>query len=90
MIDEPVFVGRYAGSVASHQIYVATGQGEPRINTREIQDATWWDMEQPLRVQQHVSAILAIVKRELRKEHDGQDAPLVDAVERLPVPIDRG
>ena len=89
MIDEPVFVGRYAGGVASHQIYVATGEGQPRIDTREIQDATWWDLETPLRVQQHVSAILAIVKQELRQKRSEYDVPMAEAVGRLPVPVNR-
>lgn len=64
-IAQPQFVGRYAGSVASHQIYVAQASGEPRPNTREIQDATWWDGAAPLRVQQHVNAILAIVRNSI-------------------------
>ena len=89
MIDEPVFAGRYAGSVASHQIYVATGDGHPRINTREIQDATWWDPETPLRTQQHVSAILALVRRELRQKRTEREDPVIEAVEHLPVPITR-
>ena len=40
IIGEPVFVGRYAGNVSAHRIFIATRQGHPRINTREIQDAT--------------------------------------------------
>lgn len=90
MIDDPVFVGRYAGSVASHEIFVATGEGEPRINTRELQDATWWDLKTPLRTQQHVNAILAIVKQELRQKRAQHVDPVVETIERLPVPINRG
>ena len=89
LIDEPVFAGRYAGTRAAHEIFVATGQGQPRINTREIQDATWWDLETPLRTQQHVSAILAIVKQELRKKQADHDNPIGEAIERLPMPINR-
>ena len=82
-----MFTGRYAGTSAAHQVSVATGEGQARINTREIQDATWWDLETPLRVQQHVSAILAIVKQELRRQGVDHDNPIVETVERLPVPL---
>ncbi len=55
------FVGRYAGTVASHEVYFGRASGEPRPNHREVQDAVWWDRSRPLRVQQHVDAILALV-----------------------------
>ena len=89
IIGEPVFVGRYAGHVSAHQIFVATGQGHPRINTREIQDATWWDLDAPLRLEPHVSAVLAIVKQELHQGRGEQDALVVQAIERLPMPANR-
>ena len=60
-ITEPSHVGRYAGTVASHEIYLANGSGEPGPDQREIQDAIWWDATQPLQVQPHVNAILSIV-----------------------------
>lgn len=60
-IDQPKHVGRYAGTVAAHEVYMAQSAGEPRPNHREIQDAIWWDRVRPLQVQQHVSAILATV-----------------------------
>ena len=60
-ISDPEHVGRYAGTVASHEIYLARGSGEPSPDDREIQDATWWDLDQPLQVQPHVNAILDIV-----------------------------
>ena len=53
--------GRYAGTVAAHEIYTGQANGEPRPNYREVQDVVWWDRVRPLLVQQHVSAILAIV-----------------------------
>ena len=90
LTDEPVFAGRYAGTRAAHQIFVATGQGQPRIDTREIQDATWWDLETPLRTQQHVSAILAIVKQELLRKQADHDDPIGEAIERLTLPINLG
>ena len=71
MIDEPQFVGRYAGSVAAHQIFLAEAEGDPRPNRRELQDARWWDGVESLDVQQHVNAILAIVRNWL-KENAGQ------------------
>ena len=55
------FAGRYAGTVASHEIFVGMAQGEPRPDLHEIQDATWWDRSRPLVVQQHVNSILALV-----------------------------
>ena len=60
-IAQPRHVGRYAGTVAAHEVYLAQSSGEPRPNHREIQDAVWWDRTRPLQVQQHVSAILATV-----------------------------
>ena len=60
-IREPTFVERYAGSVASHEVFLASAQGTPVPNRREIADAIWWDRKARLDVQQHVSAILAIV-----------------------------
>ena len=90
IIGEPVFAGRYAGNVSAHQIFVATGLGHPRVNTRRIQDATWWDLETPLRLQSHVSAVLAIVRQELRGlsasgGHGGDQA--IVAASNLPVPV---
>ena len=55
------FVGRYAGTVASHTVYTAIATGEPRPNPRELQDAVWWDKIRPLAVHQHVGAILSLV-----------------------------
>ena len=55
------FVGRYAGTVASHTVFTALATGEPRPNPRELQDATWWDKTTPLRVHKHVDAILSMV-----------------------------
>ena len=62
-------MGRYAGTVASHDIYLAqvTGAMEPRPDTREVQDAIWWDMKRHLRVQAQVSAILATVVDSIEK-----------------------
>ena len=56
-IAQPRHVGRYVGTVAAHEIYLAQSSGEPRPNPREVQDAIWWDGVRPLQVQQHVSAI---------------------------------
>ncbi len=64
-ITQPQHVGRYAGTVAAHEIYLAQSAGEPRPNHREIQDVVWWDGIRPLQVQQHVSAILAIVRNNI-------------------------
>ena len=60
-LKEPRHAGRYAGTVAAHEIYTGEGSGEPRPNHREIADAVWWDRVRPLRLQQHVTAILAVV-----------------------------
>ena len=90
IIGEPVFVGRHVGHVSAHQIFIATGQGDPRIGTSKIQDATWWDLDTPLRLEPHVSAILAIVRQELPRRLGEQDALVVQAIERLPMPVNRG
>ena len=60
LIRDPEFVGRYAGTVASHQIFLAHAQGTPVPNHQEVQDAIWWDCKARLDMQQHVTAILAI------------------------------
>ena len=41
IIANPVFMGRYAGTVASHQIFMAEAEGALRPNRRELQDAMW-------------------------------------------------
>ena len=87
IIGEPLFVGRHVGHVSAHQIFVATGQGHPQIGTRKIQDATWWDLDTPLRLEPHVSAVLAIVRQELSGGRGEQDAVVIQAAERLPVPV---
>ena len=66
VIEEPEFAGRYAGSVASHQIFFARASGTPAPNRREVKDVIWWDRRSRLDVQQHVSAILAIAGERLR------------------------
>ena len=56
-------VGRYAGNVASHEVFIAQADRvEPRPNPQEIQDAMWWDGRRPIRTQAHVDAILAIAR----------------------------
>ncbi len=66
VIGEPEFLGYYAGSVASHQIFFARASGTPVSNRREVKAVTWWDRKSRLDVQQHVSAILAIAGARLR------------------------
>ena len=62
-IVAPQFVGRYVGTVASHQAYLAQNvSGTPRPNPKEIQDAVWWDGQRQLRTQTHVEAILAMAR----------------------------
>ena len=39
-IGEVAFAGRYAGSVATHEIFLARSDGTPVPNHREIQEAT--------------------------------------------------
>ena len=59
--DPLMHVGRYAGTVAVHEVYLAPGSGEPRPDHREIQDTIWWDRVSPLQVQPHVDAILNMI-----------------------------
>ena len=67
-IVAPQFVGRYAGTVASHQAYLAQNvNGTPRPNPEEIQDSVWWDGQRPLRTQTHVDAILAMARNAAAK-----------------------
>ena len=60
-ISDPVHVGRYAGTVASHDVYVAEGSGDPRPDLGEAHDAIWWDMVEPLQVHPNVRLVLDIV-----------------------------
>ena len=59
--DLLLHVGRYAGTMAVHEVYMAPGSGELRPTHRAIQDAIWWDGVQPLQVQPHVNAILEMI-----------------------------
>lgn len=63
-INQPRFIGRYAGSVASHEIYLAHSEGAPRPHHSEIQEALWWDRSPSIQVQRHVNAILALTQNE--------------------------
>ena len=60
VIGEPEFAGRYAGSVAAHEIFFVKASGTPVPNRREVKDVIWWDRRSQLDLQQHVNAILAI------------------------------
>ena len=86
-IFDPAHVGSYAGTVASHEIYLAVGSGEPRPDHREIQDAIWWDVVQPLKVQPHVNAILDTVSDSidsLDRKKETEISP--DQADILPAP----
>ena len=72
-IKSPRYVGRYAGGVASHQIYEADATGYPRPNRKELQDAIWWDGIAPLELQPHVNAILAIINSAKPADGDEDD-----------------
>ena len=77
-IVDPQFVGRYVGTVASHQAYLAQNvSGTPRPNPREIQDAVWWDGQRPLRTQAHVDAILALARDAAAKTRVGETSARV-------------
>ena len=65
-IGEPEFAGRYAGSVAVHEMFFAKAEGTPVPNRREVQEAIWWDRRSRLDVHQHVNAILAIASERLQ------------------------
>ena len=84
LIDNPFFVGRYAGTVAAHQIFLAQGDGDPKPNRRELQDVCWWDGKASLDVQQHVNAIMAIVRNWLKENAPEQLAPGESCVQSLP------
>ena len=99
-ITDPESVGRYAGTVASHEIYLARGSGEPSPDLREIEDAIWWDTTQQLQVQPHVNAILDIVgpvdvdtdnlaeDEEIEVRPDNADSPSVPDLQMTP-PVER-
>ena len=60
-VGQPKFIGRYAGRVAAHEVYLALHiSGQPTPNHREVSDVMWWDRNRPVRIQQHVNAILAL------------------------------
>ena len=90
-ITDPKQVGRYAGTVASHEIYRAEGSGEPSPGDREIQDAIWWDLVQPLQVQPHVNDILEIVKPVGddidNPDEDEESEVSLDQADSPPVPV---
>lgn len=71
-ITQPRFIGRHAGSVASHEIYLAHSDGVPRPDNSEIQEALWWDGTPSIRVQRHVDAILAITLNKAEERRSNQ------------------
>ena len=58
-IAQSKHMARYAGTVAAHETYLSEASGVPCPIHREVQDATWWGRNRPLRVQQHESATIA-------------------------------
>ena len=72
LIKQPRFIGRHAGSVASHEIYLAHSEGVPRPDNSEIQEALWWDGTPSIRVQRHVDAILAIALNKAEERRSNQ------------------
>ena len=95
VIGSPQYIGRYAGTVASHDIFLAQAGGEPRPNRRELQDACWWDGDSSIQVQQHVNAILTMVRNwiEVNTSNPTEaiktdlDLPaLQDSIKQLPEP----
>ena len=99
-ITDPEHVGRHAGTVAFHEIYLARGSGEPSPDLREIEDAIWWDTTRQLQVQPHVNAILDIVgpvdvdtdnlaeDEEIEVRPDNADSPSVPDLQMTP-PVER-
>lgn len=72
LIKQPKFIGRHAGSVASHEIYLARSEGVPRPDNSEIQEVLWWDGTPSIRVQRHVDAILAIALNKAEERRPNQ------------------
>ena len=56
------FAGEYAGRVSVNQVFVAEARGSLQPNRRHIEDARWWDVEEELPLQDHVTAILELVQ----------------------------
>ncbi|MDE2940227.1 MAG: NUDIX domain-containing protein [Chloroflexota bacterium] len=84
LIDNPIFVGRYAGTVAAHQIFLAQGNGDPKPNRRELRDVCWWDGKTPLDVEQHVNAIMAIVRNWVKENAPDELDPGQADIQALP------
>ena len=89
-IVDPACVGHHAGTVASHEIYLAAGFGEPNPDQREVQDAIWWDVVQPLKVQPHVTAILDTVSDSIDNLDKVEEIEVgLGQVDSLPAPDPR-
>ena len=92
-ITEPEYAGRYAGTVAVHDVYIAEGSGELRPDPQEIQDVTWWNPDEELDVQTHVVEILEMIADSVDDSDQDEldDArhtpPLLEASMRSPEPV---
>ena len=54
-------VGEYAGRVSANQVFLAEAEGTLQPNPRHIDDARWWDLQEELPLQDHVTAIVNLV-----------------------------
>ena len=70
------FVGEYAGRVSANQVFLAEAEGTLQPNPRYVDDARWWDLQEELPLQDHVTAIVNLIPdREAVGESDETPTP---------------
>ena len=83
-IFAPQFVGEYAGRVSANQVFVSEAEGALQPNPRYLEDARWWDLEEGLPLQDHVTAILAMIQPPVEEVDEAETpsgaSPLPDHV----------
>ena len=55
------FVGEYLGRVSANQVFLAEAEGTLQPTPRYLDEARWWDLQEELPLQDHVTAIVNLV-----------------------------
>ena len=55
------FVGEYAGRVSANQVFLAEAKGTLQPNPQYVDGARWWDLQEELPLQDHVTAIVNLI-----------------------------
>ena len=65
-------VGEYAARVSDNQVFLAEAEGTLQPNPRYVDDARWWDLQEELPLQDHVTAIVNLILDREEVEESGE------------------